>query len=45
MFEACQTIFESCDAGILAAAVADFTPVEYSNKKIKKEKTTTFNYL
>merc|ERR1711965_546836 len=36
MFEACQTIFESCDAGILAAAVADFTPVKYSNKKIKK---------
>ena len=36
MYEACQTIFKNCDAGILAAAVADFTPTNYSNKKIKK---------
>lgn len=36
MYEACHAIFPSCDAGILAAAVADFTPSEFSNQKIKK---------
>ena len=36
MYEACHAIFPSCDAGILAAAVADFTPSKFSNQKIKK---------
>ena len=32
----CITRFPECDVAILAAAVADFTPVEVSGKKIKK---------
>lgn len=36
MCTACNDIYPSCDAAILTAAVADFTPVTKSDKKIKK---------
>ena len=37
MYEACQAGFPSCDAAILAAAVADYRPKEIAANKIKKE--------
>ncbi|HET6992455.1 MAG TPA: bifunctional phosphopantothenoylcysteine decarboxylase/phosphopantothenate--cysteine ligase CoaBC, partial [Bacteroidia bacterium] len=37
MFEACTSIFPSCDSAILAAAVADFRPKKIADSKIKKE--------
>lgn len=36
MYKAVSKVFPSCDITIFAAAVADFTPVEKSHKKIKK---------
>lgn len=38
MLEVCKTIFPSSDVAIMTAAVADYTPVESSNQKIKKSK-------
>ena len=35
----CISLFPSCDIGILAAAVADFTPVRVFRNKMKKEKS------
>src|ERR1035437_9313420 len=35
----CISLFPSCDIAILAAAVADFTPVKVQRKKIKKDET------
>ena len=35
----CISRFVTCDVAILAAAVADFTPVEVSGRKIKKSET------
>jgi phosphopantothenoylcysteine decarboxylase/phosphopantothenate--cysteine ligase len=37
MASECISRFGSCDIAILAAAVADFTPVKVSSKKIKKD--------
>ena len=37
MYEAATTQFPSCDAGILCAAVADFTPEVRAEEKIKRE--------
>lgn len=37
MYEACQRIYPQMDAAILCAAVADFTPAEVSDKKIKRK--------
>ena len=37
MFEAATTHFPTCDAGILCAAVADFTPENKAEEKIKRE--------
>jgi phosphopantothenoylcysteine decarboxylase / phosphopantothenate---cysteine ligase len=37
MFEAATTHFETCDAAILAAAVADYRPKHISDIKIKKK--------
>ena len=37
MFEAATTHFPTCDAGILCAAVADFTPEVRAEEKIKRE--------
>ena len=36
MFEAATALFDSCDAGILAAAVADYRPEHREGQKIKK---------
>jgi phosphopantothenoylcysteine decarboxylase/phosphopantothenate--cysteine ligase len=38
MCKAAEENFESCHLAILAAAVADYAPSEYSDKKIKREK-------
>lgn len=37
MSDACVSLFPSCDAAILAAAVADFSPVQYGDRKLKRE--------
>ncbi|MCC8036352.1 MAG: bifunctional phosphopantothenoylcysteine decarboxylase/phosphopantothenate--cysteine ligase CoaBC [Rikenellaceae bacterium] len=36
MYEASLAAFEGCDAAVLCAAVADYTPAHYSDRKIKK---------
>jgi phosphopantothenoylcysteine decarboxylase/phosphopantothenate--cysteine ligase len=36
MHEACMKEFDNCDVAIMAAAVADFTPLTVAGKKIKK---------
>lgn len=36
MYEVCKALFPSVDAGILCAAVADFTPETVADKKIKR---------
>ena len=38
MFSAVKEHFKNCDCLIMAAAVADYTPVEISKSKIKKQK-------
>ena len=42
MAEECISRFPSCDIAILAAAVADYTPAEFSGKKLKKESEDLF---
>jgi phosphopantothenoylcysteine decarboxylase/phosphopantothenate--cysteine ligase len=37
MFDATVPLFENCDVAILAAAVADYTPSNVANQKIKKK--------
>lgn len=37
MYKACTEHYTNCDAGILAAAVADFTPKNVSTTKIKRK--------
>lgn len=37
MYKACCDIFPKCDAGIMCAAVADFTPADRSDEKIKRK--------
>lgn len=37
MYENCLTIFENTDIAVLSAAVADYTPVEKFNYKLKKD--------
>ena len=37
MYEAATRLFPSCQAGILCAAVADFTPSQVADQKIKRE--------
>lgn len=37
MYQACIDHFDKCDAGIFAAAVADYTPLEISTIKLKKK--------
>lgn len=36
MYQACVKEFSSCDVGVLAAAVADYTPENVATQKIKK---------
>ena len=38
MYEACLPVFDTADAAILSAAVADFTPESVADHKIKREK-------
>jgi len=38
MNDACQALFQHADIAVMAAAVADFTPVKPATGKIKKEK-------
>lgn len=37
MYEACTKVFESIDITVMAAAVADYTPSEVAEQKIKKQ--------
>ena len=37
MFEACRQVWPQCDKAILCAAVADFTPADIADQKIKKQ--------
>ena len=37
MYEACISLYPQCDAAILCAAVADFTPITIAPQKIKRE--------
>ena len=39
MADECISLFPGCDIAILSAAVADFTPAEVQNNKIKKDKS------
>jgi phosphopantothenoylcysteine decarboxylase/phosphopantothenate--cysteine ligase len=36
LYEACSGVFPQCDVAVLAAAVADYRPVEQAMEKIKK---------
>lgn len=38
MYEACTAIFPGCDGAVMTAAVADFTPANPEDRKIKREK-------
>jgi phosphopantothenoylcysteine decarboxylase/phosphopantothenate--cysteine ligase len=40
MYNACMEEFSSCTIAIMSAAVADYTPVEAAEQKIKKTETT-----
>ncbi|MBK8087058.1 MAG: bifunctional phosphopantothenoylcysteine decarboxylase/phosphopantothenate--cysteine ligase CoaBC [Chitinophagaceae bacterium] len=40
MYNACMNEFSSCAVAIMSAAVADYTPVEAAEQKIKKTETT-----
>ena len=40
MYEACINRFENMDIAVMSAAVADYTPVNIANKKIKKNEST-----
>jgi phosphopantothenoylcysteine decarboxylase / phosphopantothenate---cysteine ligase len=40
MYDACMDIFPKMDLGIFAAAVADYTPLEVADQKIKKSDDT-----
>lgn len=44
MLKAALKEFKTCDIAIFAAAVSDFTPVKYSNEKIKN-KTSNYNLI
>ena len=37
MYEACLNSFQQADIAVMAAAVADFTPMQAAEQKIKKE--------
>ncbi len=38
MMQACQELWPTCQAGLLCAAVADYTPAAVADRKIKREK-------
>jgi len=37
MYDACRRVFPACNIAVLAAAVADYRPTQYSEQKIKKK--------
>ena len=37
MYHQVDALFDACDVCIMAAAVSDFTPIEYSEHKVKKD--------
>ena len=37
MYHQVDALFDACDVFIMAAAVSDFTPIEYSEHKVKKD--------
>ena len=37
MYHQVDALFDACDVCIMAAAVMDFTPIEYSEHKVKKD--------
>ena len=37
MFHQVDALFDVCDVCIMAAAVSDFTPIEYTQRKVKKD--------
>jgi len=37
MYDACRRVFPACNIAVLAAAVADYRPTQYSEHKIKKK--------
>ncbi len=45
MYEACVKQFEQCDMAIMAAAVADYTPVSPLETKMKREGTSEHSLL
>lgn len=45
MYEAVMAHLPECNAAILCAAVADYTPVAYSQEKIKKGQESSFNLV
>lgn len=45
MYEAATSLFHACTAGIMCAAVADFTPDTCANEKIKREGDTLTLHL
>jgi phosphopantothenoylcysteine decarboxylase/phosphopantothenate--cysteine ligase len=40
MYDACMSVFPKVDVGIMAAAIADFSPKDVAKQKIKKGDTT-----
>ena len=40
MFTACDAAFDTCDIAVMAAAVADYTPTQVADEKIKKKSGT-----
>ena len=40
MYQACVHLFEQVDIAVMAAAVADYTPVTVAPEKIKKKEAT-----
>lgn len=42
MAETCESLFENCDAAVLSAAVADYTPEHIFESKLKKNPDSNF---
>jgi phosphopantothenoylcysteine decarboxylase / phosphopantothenate---cysteine ligase len=45
MYERCMRVFPNTDGAVMCAAVADFTPENYSENKIRREKENLFIQL
>ncbi|MEJ7671508.1 MAG: phosphopantothenoylcysteine decarboxylase [Chitinophagaceae bacterium] len=42
MYEACINAFSKTDITVMAAAVADYTPQDFSSQKIKKNRKSFY---